>query len=313
MENQTTNRLFFAASKGYKQNGKNYRIRVELRLDDQCKNGHEDFSVTADGYEVKDGREVWQYGGCCHDEVLKHFPDLADFVTLHLCDCTGAPTYAVENGFYHIQHGNKKAVEDMLYCCTADEIAEAMSQADKDKLFFKMWLEAKQIPARWQQAASTAIKKLEAMQRGSLEGCKFASQATKRQYTPPTDEEKAEFAARIKSGYYTPEQCKARRIAKIDELISENLDYYDRKIQEAKDDKQIKGAALQVLKAMAGENVEDFKRLKDGFLVYRHNDTICVMYDANKISTDEKTEFCTRLEADKICTGLKIDSKKRNY
>lgn len=54
------------------------------------------FSVTVDGRE--NGREG--FGGCCHDKVLQHFPQLADLVALHLCDMDGAPMYADSNGFY---------------------------------------------------------------------------------------------------------------------------------------------------------------------------------------------------------------------
>lgn len=306
---QTKNRLFAAVNKTYTEDGQKYRIRVEIRLDDECKNGHEDFSVTADGYEVRpNGREIWAFGGCCHDTILKHFPQFADFVRLHLCDFSGVPMYAVENGFYHIKQGNRKAVENTLYCCTADEVTEAMTQADKDELYFKIWLEAKGIPARWQEAANKAIKELE-----QLDGGTFESQATKRHYTPPTDEERAIFDERQKSGYYTPEQCQARQTAKIDELIAKHLDYYEDKIQEAKRDKEIKAAACQAIKAMAGTDVEAFKRLYDGFSAYSYKDTICVRYDANKISTNERDEFCARLEADSVCAGNKFEVKARSY
>jgi len=59
------------------------------------------FSVTADIREYRNGhvgREI--AGGCCHDEVLKACPAMADLVALHLCDANGAPLHAIENGFY---------------------------------------------------------------------------------------------------------------------------------------------------------------------------------------------------------------------
>lgn len=54
------------------------------------------FSITADGTE--NGRE--SFGGCCHDLILQHLPDLADVVALHLADSEGAPMHAAANGWY---------------------------------------------------------------------------------------------------------------------------------------------------------------------------------------------------------------------
>ena len=54
------------------------------------------FAITADGTE--NGRE--SFGGCCHDLILQHLPDLADVVALHLADSEGAPMHAEANGWY---------------------------------------------------------------------------------------------------------------------------------------------------------------------------------------------------------------------
>lgn len=56
------------------------------------------FGVTATLYE--NGRDA--AGGCMHEDVLRHFPDLADLVALHLSDIDGAPMHDVANGFYHL-------------------------------------------------------------------------------------------------------------------------------------------------------------------------------------------------------------------
>lgn len=68
----------------------NYKISI--RLSDECKNGHEDFDITASFWEV--GRNMVNRNmvsaGCCHDKILAVRPDLKPFVDLHLCDWQGA-------------------------------------------------------------------------------------------------------------------------------------------------------------------------------------------------------------------------------
>jgi hypothetical protein len=54
------------------------------------------FSVTADIHEGR--RHVG--GGACHDLILKHHPELADFVELHLSDMDGTPIHAEANGWH---------------------------------------------------------------------------------------------------------------------------------------------------------------------------------------------------------------------
>jgi hypothetical protein len=62
------------------------------------------FSITAIGFEKnrRNSRWVESFGGCCHDEILKRFPQFADLVSLHLSDNDGVPMHALENGFYHL-------------------------------------------------------------------------------------------------------------------------------------------------------------------------------------------------------------------
>lgn len=80
--------------KHYIENGTHYKITAHVRHDDQCGNGHNTFSITAD-IDRKDGRGRWEEdsGGCCHDEVAKHFPELAPFIKWHLTSTDGPMHY----------------------------------------------------------------------------------------------------------------------------------------------------------------------------------------------------------------------------
>lgn len=72
-------------------------IGATVRYDDQCGNGHNSFSIT--------GRTSDGSGGCIHEEIAKHFPELAPFIKWHLFDSTG-PMHYLANTIYHAEeHG----------------------------------------------------------------------------------------------------------------------------------------------------------------------------------------------------------------
>lgn len=84
-------------TKYYTEDGQRYKIKVEVRHDDECGNGHNSFSITADIFETKNGR--WISGGCQHEEIKKHFPKLAKYIKWHLCGTDG-PMHYIANTLY---------------------------------------------------------------------------------------------------------------------------------------------------------------------------------------------------------------------
>lgn len=78
-----------------KQIDNNTVIIVTVRHDDTCRNGHNTFSVTGDIYK----KSRWAGGGCPHEEIAKHFPELTPLIKWHLCSTDG-PLHYVENSFY---------------------------------------------------------------------------------------------------------------------------------------------------------------------------------------------------------------------
>jgi hypothetical protein len=75
--------------KRYTKGADSFSITAFVRYDDECGNGHNTFSITAD--IRMNGMEYM--GGCCHEEVAKHFPELAPFIKWHLVNSDGPSGY----------------------------------------------------------------------------------------------------------------------------------------------------------------------------------------------------------------------------
>lgn len=212
-----SNNLNFSASK--KSSDGNTELIVKINLNDECKNGHQDFKITADGYEKqKNDRFVWSFGGCCHDEILKLFPEFKIFVDLHLCDYNGVPMYAVANGFYHLKNGfemlNEKTKKE--YFCDYYRVTSKQYdclEKSENKIEFGILLEELGVLKQWKKQAKQAIKKLEEMT-----GKQFINDSKKSNYDVPTKDQIKDFKAKKKNGYFTPEKKKERVKAKKKEL-----------------------------------------------------------------------------------------------
>lgn len=89
----------------YSEGGRKYRIYAKVRFDDSCGNGYNTLGITADIDEQRGGHWCEYAGGCCHDEIAKHFPELRGILKFHLCGWNG-PMHYVANTVYHAsQHG----------------------------------------------------------------------------------------------------------------------------------------------------------------------------------------------------------------
>lgn len=73
--------------------GVRHIIDVHARLDDECGNGHETFSLTAWYWEKGRSKENTGGGGCCHDVIVQAMPELEPLVKWHLCSTDGPMHY----------------------------------------------------------------------------------------------------------------------------------------------------------------------------------------------------------------------------
>lgn len=202
------------------KNGTYYIIKI--RLNDECKNGHQDFSITATYWEKGVKRtDRNASGGACGDKVAKSFPEFDIFNRLHLCDYLGTPMHAIDNGFYFLQSGfsntpidnpNFKTEFCKHYRVTPEQFD--VLNASKNKFQFAIHLMELEIPKQWKKEADEAIKLLE-----ELTGDEFVVDSPKTLLNPPSEEQINEEKQRIESGYYSAENEKIRANKAVDEFI----------------------------------------------------------------------------------------------
>ena len=102
-------------NKMFYENGQKYRIQVRSELVHRDGNRNAYFSIGGDIYRhAKNGRKVWEAGGCIHDDIIKHFPQLQPLVDMHLSDEEGVPMHAYANAAYWAGHGGKEKDTDTL-------------------------------------------------------------------------------------------------------------------------------------------------------------------------------------------------------
>lgn len=174
---ETTNNLTHVIS----VNNKTVNCLINIDLNDDCKNGHEDFSITATFWEIGKRRVDKNFitSGCCHEEILKHYPELKLFVDLHLCDFKGAPIHAVENGYYHLGRLSKNEFIE-YFNINSDTYVELKKARHKGH--FSDLITDLGIVDIWQSKANEGIKELE-----NLTGKKFKSSAVRSHYKPILD------------------------------------------------------------------------------------------------------------------------------
>ena len=85
-------------SKKIRYYGKPATITATLRLDDQCRNGHEEFSITGEIWHPN--RRDCETCGCIHEDIEKHFPQLKHLIKWHLMGI-GSPMHYIGNTTYY--------------------------------------------------------------------------------------------------------------------------------------------------------------------------------------------------------------------
>ena len=112
------NQKFVSESRPCKGYSEHATICAEVRFDDECKNGHNTFAITATVRDTRyKGDRDYIAGGCCHDEIAAAFPELAPLIRWHLTASDG-PTHYIANTVYHAGdrdcHGLRKGEQRQI-------------------------------------------------------------------------------------------------------------------------------------------------------------------------------------------------------
>ena len=197
-------------------------MRINIRLNDECKNGHQDFAITADIWE-KGKPTIDKYnimGGRCHEEIFKTRPDLKIFIDLHLCDYKGIPTHAVANGFYFLQQGFNNTKPDSPKFkpefCKYYRITPAqfdVLNTSENEIQYALHMQSLGILDQWEKQAKEAIAQLEEMT-----GNKFLVDSKRTQFNAPTPKEIKEEKEKQANGYYSKDAKLQRAIEEVNKL-----------------------------------------------------------------------------------------------
>ena len=303
-----TTSLNYQATKLF--NNKKEKITVSIRLNDECNNGHQDFSITCTGYIRRSYNSRWidSFGGCAHDEILKHFPQFKMFVDLHLADFRGVPMYAIENGFYFIKNGfdDTKGLTQQEYFCNyfrvnAEQCAELYKS--ENKLEFAILLKELGVLKQWRAEAKKAISELE-----KLTGDTFLIDSPKLRNVEPKEEEVKEFKKLKKEGYFSDEakqKRKDKRLADKKKASIEKIEQdFNNQVEKFKKERDIKLEFIRL-----GFEVSEKTGNMLGAIYYNHTNEINFNWSTEKIKDSEINYFIENIDRLKF-KGLKISNNK---
>lgn len=295
---KTNGKISFTKVDLYEEEGKNFKIKTTVSLDDDCKNYICDWSVTA---EIMVENEFGNYEeymmGCCHEKIEEHCPLLAEFVPMHGCDHYGMPN--VHNGRYFMEQGNRDAAIRCLRISHREY--DKLSKAADDHMYFKYLLFKMGIAGRWQRGSRRLIKKLEA-----LCGEKWVNpydDKTERPIMRLDEDEKEEIEKRISEGYYSPssvqERKEKKRREKLDMERRKVMDRYEERLSVIENEKKL---MLYILdRGISVNNV-----------IYDDKENLCKFNwneYGDKIPYLEFAEFTSGIDYSKLPEGIKFKIK----
>jgi len=119
MDNLPKSKLTKKQSKRVEKKAERGTIRVAIRFDDDCNNGHNSFSITGS----YDGSH-----GCIHEDIIENFPELERYIKWHLTSTDG-PMHYLANTMYHAKPVSKH--QDQWYFYLEDILIKIVDGKDR--------------------------------------------------------------------------------------------------------------------------------------------------------------------------------------
>lgn len=160
-------------TKIFTEHGTKYRIKVEAELIHRDGNTKPYFSITAQiDRKAKNNHWYFMCGGCIHDRIVEHFPELQPLIDVHLSDDDGTPMHAYSNASYWAGHSKWQPLDLVTFArhlrvteTEAAELVEWVANAygtDFDAVTtaenaWKVCCEEHDLPKRWAVEAAEAL------------------------------------------------------------------------------------------------------------------------------------------------------------
>ena len=290
---QKSDALFYKTTK--QENG--YIYDVEIRLDDENKNGHQDFSITGTVYAGSRSERNILHCGCIHEDILKYFPEFKKFVALHLADFSGTPMFVCANAYYRLKnkfegyYGNENFEEKFcdIYRVTPEQLQILKTSRCKEEL--ALLITEMGIRRQWKQQADEAIKQLE-----SLTGKEFVVNSERTQWDV-TDEQINEFIKLRDSGYYDAAAIEQRKQEAEQKVLNDEIDRLKEKIASLCLEIEIKKAVFD-----AGGS-----KALEASIFYSHNNTVKLNWQNNRSGNLSKGELAEVALKIKLPAGISLD------
>ena len=225
----------------------NFRSKLYLRLDDECKNGVCDFHYRVEKECYSKGHWEFYYSGGDIDFVKKFFPAVVPYLDLDNCNFEGKFTYTIENGSYYLKNLDRSKVMDIFHI--NEEEYHKLLMASEEKDFLAYQLNALGILERWKKHADEFITLLERMT-GDIWVNPYAGKPVPFDGCVLTEQQIAEIEEKISQGYYSEENLLSRKVerhnGKVANKKAETIKFYDTKMETLKREKEV---AVSILDA----------------------------------------------------------------